>query len=267
MKVLEAWCKETKVHGEIDDGDDDDTNISDSYDYAKIPARYEELKLENIELMEKLTASKAVEESLSQRLESTMYETDGLKDEAKTALMKSSEMQKMTNLSAISGITNLTKQLAQQTKSQNKLSNVFGNNTELFTAIEVCLKGIKLDLPDGVSYEDKDGIRRHNVRCNWWDKTRRTFNTVALASKKVRNQLSDKKIPEGTIIEYTGTKPIFFGHYWYEQEVPQKQTDYAACLDYSIASDSEFSKLVAYRLDDSPTLLNENFIFVKKKHS
>ena len=65
VKVLEAWCKETKVHGEIDDGDDDDTNISDSYDYAKIPARYEELKLENIELMEKLTASKAVEESLS----------------------------------------------------------------------------------------------------------------------------------------------------------------------------------------------------------
>ena len=48
VKVLEAWCKETKVHGEIDDGDDDDTNISDSYDYAKIPARYEELKLDNI---------------------------------------------------------------------------------------------------------------------------------------------------------------------------------------------------------------------------
>jgi chromosome segregation ATPase len=123
VKVLEAWCKETKVHGEIDDGDDDDTNISDSYDYAKIPARYEELKLENIELMEKLTASKAVEESLSQRLENTMHETDGLKDEAKTALMKSSEMQKMTE-NAVEKTAQMTSELEEATNEIQKLENL-----------------------------------------------------------------------------------------------------------------------------------------------
>ena len=125
VKVLEAWCcKETKVHGEIDYGDDDDTNISDSYDYAKIPIpRCEELKLENIELMEKLTASKAVEESLSQRLENTMHETDGLKDEAKTALMKSSEMQKMTE-NAVEKTAQMTSELEEATNEIQKLENL-----------------------------------------------------------------------------------------------------------------------------------------------
>ena len=122
MKVLEVWCKETKVHGEIDDGDDDDTNISDSYDYAKIPARYEELKLEEYRIDGKIDRLESGgREFIASK--NTMHETDGLKDEAKTALMKSSEMQKMTE-NAVEKTAQMTSELEEATNEIQKLENL-----------------------------------------------------------------------------------------------------------------------------------------------
>ncbi len=149
VKVLEAWCTETKVHGEING---DDTNSSDSYDYAKIPARYEELKLENIELMAKLTASKAMEENLSQRLENIMHETDGLKEEAKTAFMKSSEMQKMTE-NAVEKTAQMTSELEEATNEVQKLENLLAVSRQQVQTLEKQLAAP----PRGEIQEAKDG--------------------------------------------------------------------------------------------------------------
>ena len=149
VQVLEAWCKETKIHGEIND--EDNNTSSDSYDYAKIPARYEELKLENLELMEKLTASKAVEESLSQRLENIMHETDGLKDEAKTAFMKSSEMQKMTE-NAVEKTAQMTSELEEATNEIQKLENLLAVSRKQVQTLEKQLASRREEIR-----QDEDG--------------------------------------------------------------------------------------------------------------
>jgi len=149
VQVLEAWCKETKIHGEIND--EDNNTSSDSYDYAKIPARYEELKLENLELMEKLTASKAVEESLSQRLENIMHETDGLKDEAKTAFMKSSEMQKMTE-NAVEKTARMTSELEEATNEIQKLENLLAVSRKQVQTLEKQLASRREEIR-----QDEDG--------------------------------------------------------------------------------------------------------------
>ena len=64
--------------------------------------------------------------------------------------------------------------------NDENLITAFTVGSTLYKAIEVCLKGIEIDLPSGISYFDKEGIERHNVRCNWWDPKLKTFKEVAL---------------------------------------------------------------------------------------
>ena len=106
---------------------------------------------------------------------------------------------------------------AEYLLSDETLVRAFTRDTDLYFAIETCLKGIEIDLPDGLSYPDKEGIERHNVRCNWWDPELKTFKEVALLSdEQMRAKLSDAELPAGTILAYDNLKPVFFGHYWYQ---------------------------------------------------
>jgi len=148
-------------------------------------------------------------------------------------------------------------------KDEN-LITAFTAGSKLYKAIEVCLKGIEIDLPPGISYPDKEGIERHNVRCNWWDPKLKTFKEVALISdENIRSKLSDSELPAGSIIEYDNAKPVFFGHYWYQSTNPKKLSDFAACLDYSVANkDLPIGKLAAYRLHGESRLENDNFVYV-----
>ena len=148
-------------------------------------------------------------------------------------------------------------------KDEN-LVTAFTAGSKLYKAIEVCLKGIEIDLPPGISYPDKEGIERHNVRCNWWDPKLKTFKEVALISdENIRSKLSDSELPAGSIIEYDNAKPVFFGHYWYQSNSPKKLSDFAACLDYSVANkDLPIGKLAAYRLHGESRLENDNFVYV-----
>lgn len=66
--------------------------------------------------------------------------------------------------------------------SDEIIALAFTKDSDLYLAIETCLKGIEIDLPAGLSYPDKDGIIRHNVRCNWWDPNLKKFREVALHS-------------------------------------------------------------------------------------
>ena len=149
------------------------------------------------------------------------------------------------------------------------LEHAFTRGSDLYIAIETCLKGIEIDLPEGISYLDKDGIERSNVRCNWWDPERNTFKEVALISDEaVRGTLSDEELPTGTILKYDNLKPVLFGHYWRVSNKPRKLTDYSACLDYSVANkDISNGKLVAYRLDREDKLNDEKFVHVDSNYS
>ena len=152
--------------------------------------------------------------------------------------------------------------------NDESLPDAFANSSELYEAIEVCLKGIEIDLPDNASYLDKDGIRRYKVRCNWWDKGLKTVKEVALTNSNTKNQFKYGPLPVGFIPTYDNKKPIFFGHYWHRDDIPCCLTDYAACLDLSVAN-KEISngKLCAYRMDDELTLLNHKFVYVNSLHS
>lgn len=59
-------------------------------------------------------------------------------------------------------------------------------------------------------------------------------------------------------------KPVFFGHYWYQSVIPKKLSDYAACLDYSVANkDINMGKLAAYRMNGESRLQNDHFAYVE----
>ena len=152
--------------------------------------------------------------------------------------------------------------------NDESLSEAFTKGSELYEAIEVCLKGIEIDLPENASYLDKDGIRRFNVRCKWWETGLKTIKEAALAGSQTKNQFKDCALPDGFIPTYDNKKPVFFGHYWDRKDNPHSLTDYAACLDLSVANkEIDDGKLCAYRMDEESKLQNENFVYVKSRYA
>ena len=152
---------------------------------------------------------------------------------------------------------------------EEKLVQAFTKGSHLYDAIETCLKGIEVDLPEGISYLDKDLIERKNVRCKWWDPNLRTFKEVALISdEETRACLSDEDLPFGILPGYDNLKPVLFGHYWRVGKNPRKLTDYSACLDYSVANkEIGNGKLVAYRLNGEGPLDDNNFVYVESSYA
>ncbi|GAB6089601.1 metallophosphoesterase [Spirochaeta dissipatitropha] len=125
-----------------------------------------------------------------------------------------------------------------------------------YNAIEYSLKGLEIQLPNGMSYEDKEGCRRSRSRTAWW------------YSKDTQDQhsLYDLVFPEGLIPAelartifldsssirhlpgYAGDKPVFVGHYWLNGK-PACISPSIACVDYSIAAGGN---LTAYSYECSP---------------
>ncbi len=124
-----------------------------------------------------------------------------------------------------------------------------------YLAVEGLTKGLEVRLPTGHSFEDKDGHVRHEVRVKWWNETSLTYCDLALLPDGERELLPDLPIEQDARTPYDNIKPVFFGHYWMTDS-PSKQTDIAACVDYSAAKEGP---LVAYRWDGEPTLDNNNF--------
>lgn len=152
--------------------------------------------------------------------------------------------------------------------NDESLSDAFLKDSELYEAIEVCLKGIEIDLPGNASYLDKDGIRRFTVRCKWWETGLNSIKEAALAGSQTKKQFEDCALPDGFIPIYDNKKPVFFGHYWDRKDNPHSLTDYAACLDLSVANkEIDDGKLCAYRMGDELTLQNENFVYVESRYA
>jgi hypothetical protein len=88
--------------------------------------------------------------------------------------------------------------------------------TELNIAIDETLKGKEMKMPAGLSFTDKDGTVRTEIRIKWWeDPALMTYKSISvlpidnLPQQPIR--LSELKSSD----YYTEhDKSVFFGHYW-----------------------------------------------------
>lgn len=128
----------------------------------------------------------------------------------------------------------------------------------VFRAIEVVCKGPEVPLPLGMSFEDKEGKKRHEVRVRWWRPDARTFRDAAIVPPGSEGQVPNAPLPtEWTGHEYSGS-PVLFGHYWFSG-VPEVISRQFACLDYSVAKNGP---LVAYRWDGEAELRSSKLAWV-----
>lgn len=133
-----------------------------------------------------------------------------------------------------------------------------------FKALETCLKGLEIALPDGHSFVDKDKVRRYEIRTRWWLESEQSYKSVALQDSKTKAGLPDNPLPAGTLPGYDAVKPLFLGHYWLTGH-PEPLTKHIACLDYSIAGDKMLDqqrKLCAYRWQGEYELTAEHYVWV-----
>ncbi|MGE9010681.1 metallophosphoesterase [Leptospira interrogans] len=133
--------------------------------------------------------------------------------------------------------------------------------SEAYGAAEILLKGPEAFLPDGRFFRDKQGHIRHEARLRWWDRNATTLRKAALGMEGHEESLPD--LPVTTEYHYREMVPTFFGHYWL-RGVPQLSSDYAACLDFSVAKEGF---LTAYRWSGENILSPNNIVYVSALQS
>ncbi len=106
-----------------------------------------------------------------------------------------------------------------------------------FNAIETLLKGLEIPLPEGYSFNDKDGTERKHTRIQWWKKDAKTYRDYAQVLDNKLSNIPDMVLPDTVSNpEYSETnKPVFFGHYWFSGKPEIIKTN-VVCLDYSVAN-------------------------------
>ncbi|HVJ82339.1 MAG TPA: metallophosphoesterase [Planctomycetia bacterium] len=131
----------------------------------------------------------------------------------------------------------------------------------LFAPVEVILKGKEGRLPDGASFEDKDGHNRTEIRTRWYMAPHgHTYRTYALQSDEIACDLGLDAAVIAAAAPYPATaKPVFVGHYWLTAQRPEVLAGNVACIDYSVAKGGF---LCAYRWNGEKQLSNENFVWV-----
>ena len=132
-----------------------------------------------------------------------------------------------------------------------------------FEAVETLLKGKEIEMPNGQSFPDKDGNRRHHIRMKWWDASARSYRDAFLGPDAALSHIPEDPIDVDHLIEYAVDEPpVFIGHYWMDTE-PALLAPNVACLDYSVAA-KQGGKLVAYRWDGEQQLSDDKFVFVAR---
>ena len=143
------------------------------------------------------------------------------------------------------------------------LQSACNKKNALFGAVDAVLKGKEAKLPDGVSFTDKDGHIRYEMRTKWFESAEgKTYGTYGLQSDEI---ISDDLIEESVVKAArpypTTAKPVFVGHYWLSADEPEFLTENVACLDFSVAKGGF---LCAYRWDGEQKLSNDNFVWVAR---
>jgi hypothetical protein len=157
-------------------------------------------------------------------------------------------------------ITNLGKILTNDLISDEQIANASSEAHPLFTVVEETLKGKEMKMPEGMSFFDKDGTQRTEIRIKWWeDPQTSTYRQISVLPL---DQLPNEPIytAERQTLNYYDEhqKPVFYGHYWLNG-TPSLQKPNVCCLDYSVAKQGY---LVAYRYDDEQVLSKDKLIFV-----
>jgi Calcineurin-like phosphoesterase len=125
-----------------------------------------------------------------------------------------------------------------------------------YAAAEILMKGPEQRLPSAVSFSDKDGRERREVRIKWWDPDATTFRKAAIGLDDRLDELQDLALPVDFI--YRESTPVLFGHYWMNGE-PKLTSSTAACLDFSVANQGY---LTAYQWSGESELLPEHLVHV-----
>lgn len=128
-----------------------------------------------------------------------------------------------------------------------------------FHAMETLVKGIEVELPEGLSYADADGHVRTATRIAWWQGAGATYRSAGIIPSPLQTRLPDIAIPAVAAPGYEGKKPLFIGHYWMQGK-PTPLTPKVACVDYSVAKKGE---MVSYRWSGETELRSDHFHVVK----
>ncbi len=134
----------------------------------------------------------------------------------------------------------------------------------VFKAIEVILKGMEVTLPGGMTYQDKEGNERSEIRITWWDAAQKsTWRELAMGPRELRDALPAGQGPVPRISESypVSAPPVFLGHYWLSGQ-PEPLAPNVACVDYSVAKRG--GALAAYRWHGERLLKAEHFVTVAR---
>jgi hypothetical protein len=139
-----------------------------------------------------------------------------------------------------------------------KNSTTMGSN--LYQAIEDVLKGKEINLPSGITFKDKDGNERENIRIKWWENPVE-LNYYQYAVKPFPGLSTEPVSINNTndVKTYScDDKPVFFGHYWLEG-TPGLFKPNVCCVDFSVAKGGV---LTAYRYNGEKDLSVKNLFWV-----
>lgn len=153
------------------------------------------------------------------------------------------------------------KKLRQISKDKIDLDFLVSATTEdgeFCQVIEETLKGKEIHLPEGLRFKDKDNNERSEIRIRWYENlTGKTYYQASLPHNKQAPDITiADSILENSIPYPAHEKPIFFGHYWLKEDVPELLAENVCCLDYSVAKGGY---LVGYRFEGEG-LSGERFI-------
>ena len=115
-------------------------------------------------------------------------------------------------------------------------------------------------MPEGLSFTDKDGTERTEIRIKWWeDPAKMTYRSISVVPL---DNLPEQGVEDAGLHSPDFYRPeeknVFFGHYWLKGQ-PTLYKHNVCCLDYSVARGG---KLVAYRLNGEQALKVEHMICV-----
>jgi hypothetical protein len=154
----------------------------------------------------------------------------------------------------------LRSELKDSRMNEKILHRSVNMGTVLYRTIEETIKGKEIRMPEGMSFTDKDGIQRNEIRIKWWENPiKSTYRKISVISLKALPQKSIDLMQFDHSKYYKAEeKPVFFGHYW-RTGMPRLYRKNICCLDYSVAKGGY---LAAYRFDGENELSNDKFVFV-----
>jgi len=142
----------------------------------------------------------------------------------------------------------------------NDKYNEYGDS--LYYPISLFLKGPEMDLPEGLTFRDAEGVLRKRTRLCWWIDPKHA-NLSELSFQPGVELPPCEVFPEVHERDFyrEDERPDFFGHYWLTG-LPELIRDNICCLDYSVAGYRGNGHLAAYRFDGEQKLDSRKFVWV-----